>query len=177
MSRDLIIPPGREILVLISCPQKRFHTCFSFFFLSSNSHIEESGFSSMGWVHNAPPEVEAVSQYRQILGVCLGLTILMVITVCLRLWLRAQTGRLGAADYVMVFSMVSSNLELKFHLIFGRMLIASTSCYRYSALSTAHYVSLVSLSSRSDPALYLLKMQNRKSIRTWSTAETTTSPG
>ncbi|KAF7713421.1 Uncharacterized protein PECH_001570 [Penicillium ucsense] len=62
----------------------------------------------MGWVHNASPEVEALSQYREILGVCLSLTFLMVITVCLRLWLRAQSGRLGAADYVMVFSMIFS---------------------------------------------------------------------
>jgi hypothetical protein len=61
----------------------------------------------MGWVHNASPEVEAASQYRLILVVCLTLTILMVITVSMRLFLRAQANRWGAADYVMVASMVS----------------------------------------------------------------------
>ena len=60
----------------------------------------------MGWVHNASPEVEAASQYRLILGVCLSLTILMVFTVSLRLFLRARASRWAAADYVMVVSMV-----------------------------------------------------------------------
>ncbi|KAJ5969291.1 hypothetical protein N7501_005539 [Penicillium viridicatum] len=59
----------------------------------------------MGWVHNASPEVEAASQYPLILGVCLGLTILMVFTVSLRLFLRARASRWQAADYVMVVSM------------------------------------------------------------------------
>lgn len=62
----------------------------------------------MGWVYNATPEVEAASQYPVVLGVCLSLTILMVITVCLRLFMRAQASRLGAADYVMVMSMIFS---------------------------------------------------------------------
>ncbi|KAJ5162504.1 hypothetical protein N7492_007896 [Penicillium capsulatum] len=62
----------------------------------------------MGWVHNASPEAEAASQYPEILGVCLALTILMVITVILRLLVRAQASRLGAADWVMVVSMVFS---------------------------------------------------------------------
>lgn len=60
----------------------------------------------MGWVYNATLEVEAVSDYRIILGVCLSLTVLMVVTVCLRLFVRAEASRLGAADYVMVVSMV-----------------------------------------------------------------------
>jgi hypothetical protein len=60
----------------------------------------------MGWVYNASPEVEATSQYPVILGVCISLTILMIITVCLRLYVRAQASRLGSADYVMVVSMV-----------------------------------------------------------------------
>ncbi|GAB1195903.1 hypothetical protein APSETT444_005168 [Aspergillus pseudonomiae] len=61
----------------------------------------------MGWVHHAAPEVEDQSRYRQILGVCLSLTVLMVITVSLRLGLRAHARRLGAADYVMVVSMLN----------------------------------------------------------------------
>lgn len=60
----------------------------------------------MGWVYNVSPEVEAVSEYRLILGVCLSLTILMVVIVCLRLYVRAQASRLAAADYVMAVSMV-----------------------------------------------------------------------
>ncbi|KAJ5468798.1 hypothetical protein N7475_006550 [Penicillium sp. IBT 31633x] len=59
----------------------------------------------MGWVHNATPEVEAKSEYRLILGVCLSLTVLMVFTVLLRLILRARVSRLAAADYVMIVSM------------------------------------------------------------------------
>lgn len=62
----------------------------------------------MGWVYGATPEVQATSQYRVILVVCISPTVLMVITVCLRLFLRAHASRLGAADYVMVVSMISS---------------------------------------------------------------------
>lgn len=58
----------------------------------------------MGWVYNATPEVEAASQYRLILAVCISLTVLMVIVVCLRLGMRAS--RIGASDYVMVVGMV-----------------------------------------------------------------------
>ncbi|KAJ5809087.1 uncharacterized protein N7503_001305 [Penicillium pulvis] len=62
----------------------------------------------MGWVYGATPEVQAASQYRVILGVCISLTVLMVIPVCLRLFLRAHASRLRAADYVMVVSMILS---------------------------------------------------------------------
>jgi hypothetical protein len=62
----------------------------------------------MGWVYAAPPEVQAVSQYRLMLAVCVSLTFVMVLIVCLRLFLWAHTSRLGAADYVMVVSMIFS---------------------------------------------------------------------
>ncbi|GKZ23612.1 hypothetical protein AbraCBS73388_010179 [Aspergillus brasiliensis] len=62
----------------------------------------------MGWVHYASPEVEAASEYRLILGVCLGLTLLMVITVCLRLAIRFNARRLEASDYVMLVTMFFS---------------------------------------------------------------------
>ncbi|KAJ5178004.1 uncharacterized protein N7500_000703 [Penicillium coprophilum] len=62
----------------------------------------------MGWVRNASPEVQAASQYPLILGVCLSLTILMVFTVSMRLFLRARASRWAAADYVMVVSMIFS---------------------------------------------------------------------
>ncbi|KJK67854.1 hypothetical protein P875_00108898 [Aspergillus parasiticus SU-1] len=72
----------------------------------------------MGWVHHAAPEVEAQSQYREILGVCLSLTVLMVITVCLRLGLRAHARRLGAADYVM-FMTFQRHLQRSMYLPYG----------------------------------------------------------
>ncbi|PWY84765.1 integral membrane protein [Aspergillus heteromorphus CBS 117.55] len=62
----------------------------------------------MPWVHHASPAVEAESQYRLILGVCLGLTLLMVTTVCLRLAIRFHARRLEASDYVMVVTMIFS---------------------------------------------------------------------
>ncbi|GJP98480.1 integral membrane protein [Aspergillus niger] len=62
----------------------------------------------MGWVHHASPEVEAESQYRLILGVCLGLTLLMIITVCLRLAIRFNARRLEASDFVMLVTMIFS---------------------------------------------------------------------
>ncbi|PKX96197.1 uncharacterized protein P174DRAFT_388153 [Aspergillus novofumigatus IBT 16806] len=62
----------------------------------------------MGWVHNASPEIDAQSRYPVILGVCITLTLLMVITVCLRLFVRIKLGRFDAADYVMVFGMIFS---------------------------------------------------------------------
>lgn len=62
----------------------------------------------MGWVYNASLQVEAASQYPLILGICFSLTLLMVVTVCLRLYVRASIGRLAAADYVMLVSMVST---------------------------------------------------------------------
>ncbi|RAH51296.1 uncharacterized protein BO95DRAFT_350980 [Aspergillus brunneoviolaceus CBS 621.78] len=62
----------------------------------------------MTWVHHASPEVEAASQYRLILGVCLGLTLSMFIIVCLRLAIRFHARRLEASDYVMVMTMVFS---------------------------------------------------------------------
>ncbi|KAJ5609866.1 hypothetical protein N7528_009132 [Penicillium herquei] len=65
----------------------------------------------MGWVYNATPEVDAASEYRLILPVCITLTVLMVIIVSLRLVIRAT---LGPADWVMVvggaFSVIYSAL-------------------------------------------------------------------
>lgn len=63
------------------------------------------------WVYNASPAVNAASQYKVILGVCLSLTVLMVMTVGMRLVIRARNSRLAAADYVMVVGMVSIDGE------------------------------------------------------------------
>ncbi|PYI11029.1 integral membrane protein [Aspergillus sclerotiicarbonarius CBS 121057] len=73
----------------------------------------------MGWVHHASPEVEAVSEWRLILGVCLSLTLLMVITVCLRLAIRFQARRLEASDYVMLVTMC-------FSIIYSALCVAQT---------------------------------------------------
>ncbi|KAJ6035773.1 hypothetical protein N7540_000052 [Penicillium herquei] len=59
----------------------------------------------MGWVYNATPEVDAASEYRLILPVCITLTVLMVIIVSLRLVIRAN---LAPSDYIMVVGMVFS---------------------------------------------------------------------
>jgi hypothetical protein len=61
----------------------------------------------MAWVHNASPEVLAKSQYPAILGVVLGLTGLMVITVALRGYVRAvMVKAVGKDDWVILFSAV-----------------------------------------------------------------------
>ncbi|KEY83381.1 integral membrane protein [Aspergillus fumigatus] len=62
----------------------------------------------MGWVFGASPEIDAQSRYPVILGVCISLTLLMVATVCLRLFVRIKLGRFDASDYVMVFGMIFS---------------------------------------------------------------------
>lgn len=68
----------------------------------------------MGWVYNASPELDALSDWPKILGICLSLTTLMSATVCLRLYVRAfMIKSLGADDYVMTFSMVWSFKTIK----------------------------------------------------------------
>ncbi|XP_077661056.1 uncharacterized protein AFUA_6G00640 [Aspergillus fumigatus Af293] len=62
----------------------------------------------MGWVFGASPEIDAQSRYPVLLGVCISLTLLMVATVCLRLFVRIKLGRFDASDYVMVFGMIFS---------------------------------------------------------------------
>ncbi|KAF4219556.1 hypothetical protein CNMCM8980_009375 [Aspergillus fumigatiaffinis] len=76
----------------------------------------------MGWVHNASPEIDAQSRYPLILGVCITLTLLMVITVCLRLFLRIKLGRFDASDFVMVFGMI-------FSIVYNALCIAPESRY------------------------------------------------
>lgn len=62
----------------------------------------------MQWVHNASPEVLAKSQYPSILGVVLGLTGLMLLTVGLRAYVRvAMVKAVGKDDWVILFSAVS----------------------------------------------------------------------
>ena len=67
----------------------------------------------MTWVYNPQHEtkvsdLDAISRWPTIVGVCVSLTILMTITVGLRIYVRARMIKsLGIDDYVMIFSMVS----------------------------------------------------------------------
>ncbi|PYI24522.1 integral membrane protein [Aspergillus violaceofuscus CBS 115571] len=79
----------------------------------------------MTWVYHASPEVEAESQYRLILGVCLGLTLSMFVIVCLRLAIRFHARRLEASDYVMVVTMVQY-AHPAFSIIYNALCIAQS---------------------------------------------------
>ncbi|RMD41312.1 hypothetical protein DV735_g3825, partial [Chaetothyriales sp. CBS 134920] len=64
---------------------------------------------AVDWVHNASPEVNALSEWRLIVGVCISLTTLMVVTVGLRIYVRARMIRsVWIDDYIIIFSAVSS---------------------------------------------------------------------
>lgn len=60
----------------------------------------------MTWVSNATPEVDAISQWRTILAVCVVLTVLTVIVVGYRLWLSFRGRGLAADDYVALASCI-----------------------------------------------------------------------
>jgi len=68
----------------------------------------------MGWVENATPEVEALSQWPTILAVCVILSFLSIVTVSMRLWIRYTARGLAADDWMaglsMVFALVYSVL-------------------------------------------------------------------
>jgi hypothetical protein len=61
-----------------------------------------------GWVHNAPPAVNAQSDYPVILGVCISLTLFMMSVVCLRFYIRGVMIRsIGWDDWVVLATAVS----------------------------------------------------------------------
>ncbi|KAG5969863.1 hypothetical protein E4U58_001014 [Claviceps cyperi] len=60
----------------------------------------------MGWVVNASPEVDAQSQWATVLIVCLVLSMLSIVTVSSRLWIRAKARGLAADDYMAALSAV-----------------------------------------------------------------------
>lgn len=60
----------------------------------------------MGWVDNATPDVERLSQYPTIVAICVVLSLLSVGTVGCRLWIRAAARGLAADDYMAALSMV-----------------------------------------------------------------------
>lgn len=60
------------------------------------------------WIHNGSEHLDAISDYRTILGVCIALPILMVIVVAMRAYTRVKIlNSLGFDDWVIFFSAVS----------------------------------------------------------------------
>ncbi|KAG5912599.1 hypothetical protein E4U53_005255, partial [Claviceps sorghi] len=60
----------------------------------------------MGWVANAPPEVDDRSQWATILVVCIVLSVLSTATVSSRLWIRSKARGLAADDYMAMLSAI-----------------------------------------------------------------------
>ncbi|KAJ3940024.1 uncharacterized protein N0V96_010020 [Colletotrichum fioriniae] len=73
----------------------------------------------MGWVLNATPEVEAISQWPTIIAVVIVLSVLSVIVVGSRIWIRFSARGLAADDWMSVLSEV-------FALIYSGLTIAQT---------------------------------------------------
>lgn len=113
----------------------------------------------MGWVYHASPSVEAASAYVVILAVCLTLTLLMVITVILRLILRAQASRLGAADYVMIVTMVSWFTK-----------VIALDANEHQGFSIIYNTLCIARASARTPSLRHCTDSRRKSIWPWSAA-------
>ncbi|KAI9753036.1 MAG: hypothetical protein M1815_000135 [Lichina confinis] len=62
-----------------------------------------------GWVHNAPPEVNAISRYPTILAVCISLTAVMTAIIAVRGYVRAvMLKSIGADDWTILFSGICS---------------------------------------------------------------------
>ena len=60
----------------------------------------------MPWVENASPEVDEISQWRLIFGVCFSLSVLMIAVVSTRLWIRYKARGLAADDIMAALSML-----------------------------------------------------------------------
>lgn len=71
----------------------------------------------MGWVLNATPEVEAISQWETIIAIACVLSVLSVAVVCSRLWIRHTARGLAADDWM-------SALSMAFALIYSGLTIA-----------------------------------------------------
>ena len=79
----------------------------------------------MGWVANATPEVEALSQWPLIITVCSVLSVLSIATVSARLWVRFKAHGLAADDYMAALSMV-------FAFIYSMLCIARKSNFPFA---------------------------------------------
>lgn len=60
----------------------------------------------MGWVDNATSEVEAQSEYKTIIAICVSLSVFSIVIVCSRLWIRHKNHGLAADDWLATVSMV-----------------------------------------------------------------------
>lgn len=60
----------------------------------------------MGWVDNATPEVEARSEYRTIIAICVALSAFSILIVGARLWIRHENHGLAADDWMAILSVV-----------------------------------------------------------------------
>ncbi|WYZ46639.1 hypothetical protein EsH8_IX_000864 [Colletotrichum jinshuiense] len=70
----------------------------------------------MGWVLNATPEVEAISQWPTIIAIVTVLSVLSVAVVASRLWIRHTARGLASDDWMsalsMVFALIYSGLTI-----------------------------------------------------------------
>jgi hypothetical protein len=62
----------------------------------------------MTWIKNATPEIESKSNYLTIVTASSIVTVLMVIVVAGRIWMRTRGRWLGKDDYCIIVSAVSS---------------------------------------------------------------------
>lgn len=61
------------------------------------------------WINNGSEQLDAVSKYPTILGVCIALSVLLIIVVAMRAYTRIKIlNSLGFDDWVIFFSAVSS---------------------------------------------------------------------
>lgn len=62
------------------------------------------------WIHNGNEHLDAISDYRIILGVCIALPIIMALIVAMRLYTRGHIlHSLGFDDWVIFFSAVGAS--------------------------------------------------------------------
>lgn len=67
----------------------------------------------MVWVQNASPEVDAASNYPTIIAVCVSITVLMMVTVSTRIYVRAAMIKMmGMDDWIILFSAVCREVAL-----------------------------------------------------------------
>ncbi|KAL8685580.1 MAG: hypothetical protein Q9218_007673 [Villophora microphyllina] len=59
------------------------------------------------WIHNGDEHLDAISDYRTILGVCIALPILMTVVVAMRVYTRVRIlSSLGPDDWIIFFSAI-----------------------------------------------------------------------
>lgn len=128
----------------------------------------------MGWVVDGTPELDAQSDYKTVLTVAIVSTVLMVLTLGMRLFVRRS--RLGWDDYIVVFGAVSflcgrptGNPEVKRVFPF----------FRYAVSFTMRSPSCVSLRSCAglDPGPPRADFLARNQVRAWTQEGSSTNLG